>query len=145
MSWIVFTFLVIYGSIRLTLENPRAFRAQLRAIDEPELAAALTVHVRRRVRRDGTLDLDGASWQVDESFLAGMVVTVAVDKTGAMPPVVHYDGGRYILRPVDAIAAGKTQRKRPTPGQPPRVPFDPAGALLDRAAGRPPRHRPEEP
>ena len=120
-------------------------RAQLRAIDEPGLAAALTVHVRRRVRRDGTLDLDGASWQVDESFLAGMVVTVAVDKTGAMPPVVHYDGGRYILRPVDAIAAGKTKRKRPTPGQPPRVPFDPAGALLDRAAGRPPRHRPEEP
>jgi len=53
-----------------------------------------------------------------------------------------------VLRPVDAVAAGKTRRKRPAPDPDDTenaVPFDPAGALLDRLVGRPPRHRaPEE-
>ena len=49
----------------------------------------------------------------------------------------------------DAIAAGKLRRKRPAPkpddDTEDTVPFDPAGALLDRLVGRPPRHRdPEE-
>ena len=68
---------------------------------------------------------------------------MVVDKTGAAAPVVEHDGRRYLLRPVDAVAAGKTRRKPPKPPAP-TVPFDPPGALLDRLAGRPPRHRPEE-
>jgi putative transposase len=118
--------------------------ATTRPIDEPTLATALTTHTRRRVRRDGTLDVDGKTWQLDESFLAGAIVTVAYDMTGSAAPVVEYDHRRYVLRPVDAIAAGKTRRKPPAPPAP-SVPFDPPGALLDRIAGRPPRHRkPEE-
>lgn len=117
--------------------------ATTRAVDEPTLAAALTTTVRRRVRKDGTLDVRGQAWQLDVSFLAGAVVTVAVDFTGATTPCVEHDGRRYALHPVDAVAAGKTRRKPPAP-PPPTVPFDPAGALLDRVAGRPPRHRPEE-
>ena len=117
--------------------------ATTRAIDEPTLAAALTTTVRRRVRKDGTLDVRGHAWQLDESFLAGAVVTVAVDLTGATGPVVEHDGRRYLLHPVDAVAAGKTRRKPPEPPTP-TVPFDPGGALLDRVAGRPPRHRPPE-
>jgi putative transposase len=117
--------------------------AATRAIDEPTLAAALTTTVRRRVRKDGTLDVRGQSWQLDESFLAGAVVTVAVDMTGTAAPVVEHDGRRYVLHPVDAVAAGKTRRKPPAPPAP-TVPFDPAGALLDRVAGRRPRHRPPE-
>ena len=117
--------------------------ATTRAVDEPTLAAALTTTVRRRVRKDGTLDVRGQSWQLDESFLAGAVVTVGVDLTGAAAPFVEHDSRRYVLRAVDAVAAGKTRRKRPAP-PPPSVPFDPAGALLDRVAGRPPRHLPEE-
>jgi hypothetical protein len=74
-----------------------------------------------------------------------MVVTVAVDLAGAAAPSVEYDQRRYTLRPVDAVAAGKTKRKPPPPASStPTVPFDPAGALLDKLAGRPPRHRPEE-
>ena len=118
--------------------------ATLRPLDEAELATALTTRVRRRVRRDGTLDIDGAAWQLDQSFLAGVVVTVAVDMTGSATPVVEHDDRRYVLRPVDAIAAGKTRRKRPAPERKPTVPFDPPGALLDRVVGRPPRHRPPE-
>lgn len=120
-------------------------RAVTRAVDEHQLAAALTTRTRRRVRRDGTLDVDGVPWQLDEGFLAGAVVTVAVDKTGTAAPVVEHDGRRYVLRPVDAVAAGKTRRKPPASlASAPAVPFDPPGALLDRLAGRPPRHRTEE-
>ncbi len=117
--------------------------AKTRALDEPTLAVALTTTVRRRVRKDGTLDVRGLTWQLDESFLSGAVVTVAVDLAGAVAPVVEHDGRRYTLHPVDAVAAGKRRRPPPAP-PPPTVPFDPAGALLDRLAGRPPRHRPEE-
>ncbi|MCW5808641.1 MAG: DDE-type integrase/transposase/recombinase, partial [Deltaproteobacteria bacterium] len=118
--------------------------AKTRLLDELTLAAALTTTVRRRVRRDGTLDVRGQTWQLDESFLSGAVVTVAVDLAGAAAPVVEHDQRRYTLRPVDAVAAGKQRRKPPTPTTTSTVPFDPAGALLDRVAGRPPRHRPEE-
>lgn len=117
--------------------------ATTRPIDEPTLAAALTTTVRRRVRKDGTLDVRGQSWQLDESFLAGVVVTIAVDIAGSAAPIVEHDGRRYVLRAVDPVAAGKRKRKPPVPPAP-TVPFDPAGALLDRIAGRPPRHRPEE-
>ncbi len=117
--------------------------AKTRALDEPTLAAALTTAVRRRVRKDGTLDVRGRTWQLDESFLSGAVVTVAVDLAGAAAPVVEHDGRRYALHPVDAVAAGKRRRTPPAP-PPPTVPFDPAGALLDRLVGRPPRHRSEE-
>jgi transposase InsO family protein len=120
--------------------------ATLRAVDEAELATALTTRARRRVRRDGTLDVDGTAWQLDQSFLAGALVTVAVDMTGTAAPVVEYDDRRYVLRPVDAVAAGKTRRRRPPPlERETTVPFDPPGAMLDRVVGRPPRHRaPEE-
>jgi hypothetical protein len=118
--------------------------ATLRAVDEPALASALTTRARRRVRRDGTLDVDGQPWQLDQSFLAGSLVTVAIDMTGTVAPVVEHDGHRYALRPVDAIAAGKTRRKREASATSQKTPFDPAGALLDRYAGRSPRHRREE-
>jgi putative transposase len=121
--------------------------ARTRVVDETELSAALTVRTRRRVRKDGTVDISGVPWQLDQSFLAGGLVTIAVDMTGAAEPVVEHDGRRYVLRPVDVVAAGKTRRKRPAPesDDTDTVPFDPAGALLDRLVGRPPRHRaPEE-
>lgn len=120
--------------------------ATLRAVDEAELAAALTTRARRRVRRDGTLDVEGTAWQLDQGFLAGALVTVAFDMTGSAAPVVEYDGRRYALRPVDAVAAGKTRRRRsPAAERETTVPFDPPGAMLDRVTGRPPRHRaPEE-
>ena len=96
------------------------------------------------MRRDGTLDVDGTPWQLDQSFLAGALVTVAIDMTGSAAPVVEHDGRRYVLRPVDAIAAGKTRRAPIAATPTKQTPFDPAGALLDQAVGRPPRHRGEE-
>jgi transposase InsO family protein len=118
--------------------------AQCRAVDEPALAAALTVHHRRRVRRDGTVDLDGCVWQLDQGFLAGRVVTVIAAHAGlAGDPVAVHDGHRYDLRPAEPSAASRTRRRRRGEVPPPATPFDPAGALLDKSAGRPPRHRKE--
>ncbi len=120
--------------------------ATCRAVDEPALAAALTIHRRRRVRKDGTVDLDGRVWQLDQGFLAGRVVTVVAAHAGlAGDPVAVHDGHRYPLRPADPVAASRTRRRRRGQAPTPTIPFDPAGALLDRAAGRPPRHRGKKP
>lgn len=113
---------------------------RLRTVDEKTLAVALTTRARRRVRRDGTLDIDGTPWQLDQSFLAGAIVTVAIDMTGGAAPVVEHDGRRYTLRPVDAVAAGKTRRKPREVRSASDVAFDPPRALLDKLVGRPPRH-----
>ena len=118
--------------------------ATCRAVDEPALAAALTIHRRRRVRKDGTVDVDGRVWQLDQGFLAGRVVTIVAAHGGlAGDPVALHDGHRYPLRPADPVAASRTRRRRrgEAPTAPtPTVPFDPAGALLDKTAGRRPRH-----
>lgn len=114
--------------------------ATTRAVDEPALAVALTTRARRRVRRDGTLDIDGSAWQLDQSFLAGALITVAIDMTGSAAPFVEHDGRRYTLRPVDAVAAGKTRRKPYETPSTSTTAFDPPGALLDKLVGRGPRH-----
>jgi transposase InsO family protein len=110
------------------------------SITEEQLARALTVRERRRVRRDTTVSIDGRDFQLDQGFLAGRVVTVAYVLVGDAPPWIEHDRRRYELRPVDPLANAR-KRRRAEPPAPPTVPFDPAGALLDRAAGRPPRHR----
>lgn len=74
-------------------------------------------------------------------FLAGRIVTVAVDMTGGAAPVVEHDAHRYLLRPVDPVAASRTRRTRPVPHIAKTVPFDPPGALLDQLTGREPRHQ----
>ena len=119
-------------------------RARCRALDEPALTAAFLQHLRRRVRKDGTVDVAGRAWQLDQGFLAGHMISLEVDLVGSRDPVALHDGHRYVLRPVDAVAASRTRRRRVGEPPPPTVPFDPAGALLDRAAGRRRRH-PEEP
>jgi hypothetical protein len=111
--------------------------------DERKLREALTVRVRRRVRRDTTLPLEGSDWELDQGFLAGHLVTVArclVDMNEA--PWVEHEGKTLPLHPVDP--AKNAHRKRPSRGgghatcasHP--VPFDPPSVLLDRAVGRTP-------
>ena len=113
--------------------------ASTRAIDEPALVTAMTTRGRRRVRRDGTLDIGGTPWQLDQSFLAGALVTVAIDTTGTAAPFVEHDGRRYPLHPVDAVVAGKTRRQPHDKPPSTKVAFDPPGALLDKLVGRAPR------
>jgi transposase InsO family protein len=110
-----------------------------RAVDEDQLRDALTVRQRRRVRRDSTVSQDGIDWELDQGFLAGRVVTVArclLDP--AEPPWVEHEQKRLPLHVVDPV--GNSRRRRPLRRESahvaPSVPFDPAGVLLDKAAGR---------
>ncbi len=115
--------------------------ARLDDLDEERLQAALTVRVRRRVRRDSTVPLDGCDWELDQGFLAGRLVTVArcmVDFGDA--PWIEHEGKRLVLRPVDPVRNARRRRVAlgPAAHKDKTVAFDPAGALLDRAAGRRP-------
>ena len=107
-------------------------------LDEQKLRAALTVRVRRRVRRDSTIPLDGQAYELDQGFLAGRLVTVArcmVDC--AEPPWLEHEGKTLPLHLVDPVRNARRPRAahgaHPTD---PTVPFDPPGVLLARASGR---------
>jgi transposase InsO family protein len=107
-------------------------------LDEQKLRDALTVRERRRVRADTTVSVDGKDWELDQGFLAGRVVTVGRSLLDGEPWVEH-EGKRLPLHPVDPKANAHRKRPPRRPGAPvtERVtPFDPAGALLDRATGR---------
>ena len=115
-------------------------------LDETKLFDALTVRARRRVRRDNTVSVDGAEWELDQGFLAGRVVTVGrsyVDPTAA--PWVEYEGKHLVLHLVDPVRNSRRKRpprRTPPPGDvPPKapVPFDPVGALLARTPAQEPK------
>lgn len=113
------------------------------AFDESMLRKALTVHARRRVRRDSTLPMDGTDWETDLHFLAGKLVSVSrclIEPTA--PPWIEHEGRVHTLHPVNPKANGQKQRSKSCldaahPARHP-VPFDPPKALLDKALGRRP-------
>jgi hypothetical protein len=113
--------------------------------DEGSLREALTTRIRRRVRRDTTVSIDGVAYELDAGHLAGRVVTLCrclVDLTEM--PWVEFENKRLDVHPVDPVK--NSNRKRP-PRRPhleetaPRhTAFDPPKALLDQVTGRrPPR------
>lgn len=111
------------------------------AFDEQKLRKALTIHVRRRVRRDSTLPMDGIDWETNLHFLAGKLVTVSrclVDPSE--PPWIEHEGRPHVLHPVNPQK--NAQRARSSScldaPHPTRTTFDPAKALLNRALGRKP-------
>jgi putative transposase len=118
-------------------EYPRA----VDSFDEHKLRDALTVHVRRRVRRDSTLPMDGQDWQTDLGFLSGQLVTVyRCMVEPSEPPWLEHEGRRYVLSPVDPIKNAHRTRAKDCLDRPheSKVPFDPPTALLDQALGRRP-------
>lgn len=107
--------------------------------DEQRLRKALTIHARRRVRRDSTLPMDGADWETDLHFLAGKLVTVSrclVDP--GEPPWIEHEGRPHVLHPVNPKRNAQRTRSSSCLDAPhsTRTAFDPPKALLDRALGR---------
>ncbi len=103
-------------------------------VSETMLREALTVRATRRVRKDCTLSVAGTDFEVDASYLAGRVVTLArVLLDTSAPPWIEHEDQRLALRPVDPRANAKRARK--TSKRAARgidaVPFDPNGARLD--------------
>lgn len=107
-----------------------------------ELANALTVRGRRRLRKDGTLSVGGLDWETDLGFLAGRLVNIGRSLAEpTLAPWLEHDGGRHPLHLVDPVANASRPRKpfHPKPGLD-AVPFDPATVQLDALLGRtPPR------
>jgi putative transposase len=74
-------------------------------VTEDELRAALTVRVRRRVRRDTTISVDGIVYEVPLGYLAGQIVTVATSLFDAAQPAPSacpgkaQESGRFRARP----------------------------------------------
>jgi putative transposase len=113
-------------------------------LDEPKLKEAMTVRSRRRIGRDTTVSVRGQVYEVAAGYLAGAIVDVGyclLDRP--LAPWVEHQGKVLPLRLVDAVA--NSRRRRPAaPVTKPAVPFDPAGALLDRASGRSKRRERKE-
>ncbi len=122
-------------------EAGRTGEVTIDELDEKKLRDALTVRMRRRVRRDSTVSVDGSLYEIDGAFLAGQLVTAArclVDLSE--PPWVEYGKKWFPLHPVDPVGNSRRRRKdveAKSTGEP--VDFDPPRALLDRAVGRTPR------
>jgi len=114
-------------------------------VDEAALGAALTVHGRRRVRRDGTLEVGGTTFETRTGFLAGRVVVVGrtlLDPTA--DPWIEHEEQRYVLGPVEPELNARRKKQSPSANRPQRgldVSFDPPGALLDALVGRKPSAR----
>jgi transposase InsO family protein len=107
-------------------------------LDEAKLREALLVRERRRVRRDTTVSILGVDYELDQGFLAGRVITVAYSLLDGKPWIEH-EGRRLELHIVDPLQNARRKRLPRRPDAAPvgtTVPFDPAGALLDEAAGR---------
>jgi hypothetical protein len=91
------------------------------------------------VRRDGTLDLGGVTWETTTGFLAGRNVVVGralLDPTSS--PWIEHEAQRYALHRVDPIANGQlpraAQSHRSKSGI--DIPFDPTSAMLDATLRR---------
>jgi len=108
-------------------------------LQDEELWHALTVRAKRRVRGDGTLSVGGIDWEVDAGHLAGSKVVVARTLFDPKaPPWIETEERTYPLAPVDPLANAtrpKTSKQRVRRGID-VIPFDPAGALLERMLGR---------
>lgn len=118
------------------------------AFDETMLRKALTIHARRRIRRDSTLPMDGSDWETDLHFLAGKLVTVSrcvVDPSE--PPWIEHEGRVHLLFPVNPKANAHKSRSKSCldavhlARKPVR--FDPPKALLDQTLSRKPKSEDE--
>jgi transposase InsO family protein len=111
--------------------TPRA--TGLSEVTQDKLKTALTVRDARRVKRDGTVQVGGLTWELEQGFLAGKVVTIArtlLDQNA--PPWVELDGKTYALKVVDPIANAKRRLTNREHRSIDAIDFDPAGALLNR-------------
>ena len=111
--------------------------ASRKPLDEPLLREALVAHGQRRIRRDGTVQIAGQEFEVEQGFLAGRLVTIGrslLDPTEA--PWVEHEDQRLLLKPVDPKANATAKRLNRKRKGIDAVPFDPPTALLDRVTGK---------
>jgi hypothetical protein len=110
-------------------------------LDEQAVLDALTIRIRRRVRRDTTVSIDGQDYELDQGYLAGRLVVLCRSLADlSTPPWVEFEGKRFEVHPVDPVKNSQRRRPRRRPELDETTPhhpaFDPPKALLDRAVGK---------
>lgn len=108
---------------------------------EAEFAEAFLRRSERKVRKDSTLQYDGQTFEVDQQFLCSRTVDVCRPLLEpAARPFVEMEGRRFALHPVRPIQNAQRKRTKPKPETDGPVDFQPAEALMRRAAGLSPSH-----
>jgi hypothetical protein len=106
-------------------------------ISEQMLHEALTIRQKRRIRGDGTLEVAGVDFELEEGFLAGKRIVVARSLLNPTePPWVEHEEQRLPLRRVDPVANSRRKRSKRAKRGIDAIDFDPPGALL-RALTKP--------
>ncbi|MEZ4230771.1 MAG: transposase, partial [Polyangiaceae bacterium] len=111
--------------------------APRKPVDETLLSEALVARGRRRIRRDGTVQIAGTDFEVAQGFLAGRLVPIGrsfLDPRS--PPWVEHEDQRFTLTPVDPKKSGSRKRSSSLRQGIDAVAFDPPGVLLDQVLGR---------
>jgi transposase InsO family protein len=113
------------------------------AVSEQQLADAYRLRDARRIRKDSTLSIDGATFEVDALWLAGKKVMLERSYLAPDETCVIFEGKRYPVFPVDAERNAHRQRRRP-PDKQPTVsadppPPNPADVALDHMLNRKPQ------
>lgn len=112
------------------------YRATLQLPSPAEVEQALLVRIRRRVRRDCTLDVAGTTYEVPLSFLAGQSVVLTHSLLQKGPVMLEHQDKTIPLRPVDPIANGhKTRHRKPAAVTPAQSGFEPLAPLRELVSG----------
>ncbi len=104
-------------------------------VGEQELRDALTMRIRRRVRRDTTVNIGGDVYEVPLGYLAGHLVTIATSLFDSQEPTLELDDKRIPLVVVDPLHNATRRRppRRPIPDKPAQpIDFDPGKTLTHK-------------
>ena len=121
-----------------------AWRAGLRTLPAPltarQLAEALEVHETRKVAKDATLSVDGATYEVAGRHLTGKTIEIVIDPLTDMVLRAQHRGRDVPIGPCDPKA--NARRGRPEPSEQPvtapeDLPFHPITGLLAAARQEP--------
>lgn len=104
-------------------------------IDEQRLRQAYRICSTRRVRKDSTVSIDGAVYEVDASWLCGKTVTLERSYLDPSDTHLRFEDKRFPLVLVDPVGNHRRRRRRP-PNKMPVVgpsprPLNPADVALD--------------
>lgn len=100
-------------------------------VSPEEMRLALTTTHRRRIRKDGTISVEGREWEVVEGFLAGRKLDVRYSIfTPDEPPTILYDGREFRTQAIDAVRNGRDTKKAPTQARK-SAGINPADVALD--------------
>lgn len=103
-------------------------------LDRDELLDALSKQVKRRVKRDGTFQINGLVYEALGRHLSGQRITVTLHPFDGTALTASHQGKAIELNRCDPVANARSRRPTPSTNTDDKsVDFDPSGDLLRRA------------